>query len=167
MDFIYIPTEFYKFLNGFSLLSPAFLHKVLKFVKLEGSNCVTHDILFKISKHNLAFVYQFIFFVVSSISGLKKMDFLIDNDVLKIMQIAKKANLNQAWVLKVIEKRRTNESLHLLLQENKLEMFILRFFDLVKTELGIESLRLKISQIIVLLKYNKALCIENKIYEKE
>ena len=95
------------------------------------------------------------------------MDFLIQNDILQIMKDAKNVGLSDFWILKVIEEKEKNEILESFLKENKLQSFLMRFFELVKIELGIESLKFKLNYLIVLLKYNKALFIEKKIYEKE
>jgi hypothetical protein len=75
-DFILIRQDFFEKLNNFKLLEPDFLQKIVSFIKTsEGKTLKGEDFiaLFKVGENfNLILAYTCIFFIIESISGVKK-----------------------------------------------------------------------------------------------
>ena len=75
-DFIFLPTRFYERLNNYKILNGEFLKEVLSFVKTQDGETLNIEEFLKLCKigdfFHLILAYNIIFFIISSISGLKK-----------------------------------------------------------------------------------------------
>ena len=75
-DFVFLPTRFYERLNSYEILDEEFLKDVLAFVKIKDGDTLKIEEFLNLCKiddfFHLIFAYNIIFFIISSLSGLKK-----------------------------------------------------------------------------------------------